>query len=111
MWPVPNLPDWFRAVLALVGYSVLFGQIIRRNRMNRPVVLGVCTVIMFAGFLMVVTLRGQPWLHAVVMTATIGLGICVLFFVGQDVARWAIRQGSSEGDASVKRSEAPKRQG
>src|SRR5437660_8759987 len=106
MWPVPNLPDWFRAVLALVGYSVLFGQIIRRNRMNRPLVLGVCTVVMFAGFLIVVTLRGQPWLHAVVTIATIGLGIVVLFFVGQDVVRWTSHQEPSEGGANAKRSEA-----
>ena len=108
MRAAPNLPDWLKAVLSLVGYSAFFGQTIRRNRSNRPLVLGVCTVIMFVGFLIVATLSGQARLQAVVTIATIGLGIVVLVFVGQDVVRWASHQGPPEDGADVKRSEAPK---
>jgi hypothetical protein len=104
MRAVSNLPDWLRAVLALAGYSVLFAQTIRRNRANRAIVLGVCTVIMFVGFLITATLRGQPLFRAVVTFATIGLGFLVLFVVGQDVFRWATRQASS-GSTGRKTSE------
>ena len=90
-----NLPDWLRTVLALAGYSVLFAQTIRRNRADRPIVLAVCAVIMFLGFLIAATLHGQPLFRAVVTIATIGLGFLVLFFVGQDVFRWARRQASA----------------
>ena len=107
MRAVSNLPDWLRAVLALAGYSVLFAQTIRRNRANRPIVLGVCTVIMFVGPLITATLRGQPLFRAVVTFATIGLGFLVLFFVGQDVFHWARRQASS-GSAGLKTSEPAK---
>ena len=74
MRAVSNLPDWLRAVLALAGYSVLFAQTLHRNRANRPIVLGVCTVMMFVVFLITATLRGQPLFHAVVTFATLGLG-------------------------------------
>lgn len=107
MAAVSNLPDWLRAVLAFAGYSVLFAQAIRRNRANRPIVLGICTVIMFVGFLITATLRGQPLFRAVVTFATIGLGFLVLFFVGQDVFRWAMRQASS-GSTGLKTSEPSK---
>jgi hypothetical protein len=107
MRAVSNLPDWLRAVLALAGYSVLFAQTIRRNRANRPIVFGVCTVIMFGGFLTTATLRGQPLFRAVVTFATIGLGFLVLFFVGQEVFRWARRQASS-GSTGLKTSEPSK---
>jgi len=107
MGAVANLPDWLRAVLALAAYNVLFAQTIRRNHANRPIVLGVCTVIMFVGFLITATLRGQPLFRAVVTFATIGLGFLVLFFVGQDVFRWAMRQASS-GSTGLKTSEPSK---
>jgi acyl dehydratase len=108
MRAVSNFPDWLRAVLALAGYSVLFAQTIRRNRANRPIVLGVCTVIMFMGFLITATLRGQPLFRVVVTLVTIGLGFLVLFFVGQDVFRWARRQASS-GSTGLKTLEPSKR--
>jgi hypothetical protein len=104
MEAVSNLPDWLRAVLAVAGYGVLFAQTVRRNRANRPIVLGVCTVVMFVGFLITATLHGQPLFRAVVTLATIGLGFLVLFFVGQDVFRWARRQASS-GSTGLKTSE------
>jgi hypothetical protein len=107
MTAVSNLPDWLRAVLALAGYSVLFAQTIRRNRANRPIVLGVCTVMMFVGFLITASLRGQPLFRAVVTFATIGLGFLVLFFVGQAVFRWARRQASS-GSTGLKTSQPAK---
>ena len=107
MRAVANLPDWLRTVLALAGYSVLFAQTIRRNRANRPIVLGVCTVIMFLGFLITATLHGQPLFRAVVTFATMGLGFLVLFFVAQDVFRWAKRQASA-GSTGLKASEPPK---
>ena len=107
MSAAPKLPDWLKAVLTLVGHGVFFDQTIRRNCSNRPLVLGVCTVVMFVVFLIVVSLSGQGRLQAVVTVATIGLGIAVLvFFVGQDVVRWASHQGPPEGRAVVKSSEA-----
>lgn len=107
MRAVSDLPDWLRAVLAFAGYSVLFAQTIRRYRANRPIVLGVCTFVVFVGFLITATLRGQPLFRAVVTFTTIGLGFLVLFFVGQDVFRWAKRQASS-GSAGLKTSEPSK---
>lgn len=108
MRAVSNLPDWLGAVLALADYSVLFAQTIRRNHANRPIVLGgVCTVIMFVVFLITATSRGQPLFRAVVTFATIGLGFLVLFFVGQEVFRWARRQASS-GSTGLKTSEPSK---
>src|SRR5260370_41128029 len=97
MRAVSNLPDWLRAVLALAGYSVLFAQTIRRNRANRPIVLGVCTVLMFVGFLIAATLRGQTLFREVVMFATIGLAFLVLFVVGSVDFRSATPQASFGG--------------
>jgi hypothetical protein len=83
MGAVSNLPDWLRAVLALADYSVLFAQTIRRNHANRPIVLAVCTVIVWVVFLIAATLRGQPLFRAVVTFATIGLGFLVLFLLAR----------------------------
>jgi len=100
MWVTANSADWLEAFLAVFGYGILFNRTIRQNRNNRPVVLGVWTVVMFGGFLALATLRGHPLLRSVVTIATMLLGIMVLFFVGQDVVRW--RRGKERSEANVR---------
>src|SRR5437868_1605756 len=85
---VTNSADWPKAVLAVFGYGLMFWRTIRHNRDNRPVVLGVWTVIMFGGFMVLAALSGRPLLQTVFAIARILLGILLLFFVAQDVVRW-----------------------
>jgi len=105
MWVTSNSADWLQALLAVVGYGLLFYRTIQQNRNNRPIVLGVWTVVMFGGFLAVTTLDRHPLLRGVITVATILLGFAILLFVGQDVVRWLRRE---EGSETSGQAETPK---
>jgi len=82
-------------ILGLIAYGSLFVVTIRQNRKNRPLVLGVLTVGMFAVFLFYTSLEGKhspAWLLLILEVLTILLGLGVLAYVGLDVWRWASRE-------------------
>src|SRR5436190_24144005 len=101
MWVTSNSADWLQALLAIFGYGLLFYRTIQENRNNRPVILGVWTVVMFCSFLAAVALDRHPLLRRVVTIATILLGIGVLLLVGQDTVRWL--RGIGPGNVNVKK--------
>ena len=103
MQATSNSADWLQALLAILGYGLLFYRTIRQNRNNRPVVLGVWTIVMFGGFLAVITLERHPLLRGVVAIGTVLLGVGVLLLVGQDIVRWLRRDAQSDANASTER--------
>jgi len=87
--------DSLNAILASLAYGVLFFETVRQNRKNRPLVLGVCTVVMFAGCIGAGSLREQRRLQMVIWIATISLGVVILFLVSWDTVRWVLRENSA----------------
>jgi predicted MFS family arabinose efflux permease len=79
--------DWVQALLAVLFYGSLFHRTIRQNRKNRPVVLGVLTIVMVLGLGVAASL-GNQLLQRVVGTASVLLALAILFSVFQDVVRW-----------------------
>jgi len=87
-------------ILGLVAYGLLFGLTIWQNRKNRALILGVLTVVMFAGFLFyahLVEKQTPAWLLTTVAAFVILLGLSLLAFVVLDVFRWV--SGKREPDA------------
>jgi cytochrome c biogenesis protein CcdA len=87
-----QLAETARVILGLIAYASLFTLIIKQNRKNRGIVLGVVTVGMFGGFLYYAYLAGKhtrPWLLTTVAAVVILMGLSVLGFVALDVFRWA----------------------
>jgi thiamine transporter ThiT len=85
-------PQTWEVVGGLITYGSLFAVTIRQNRKNRPVVLGVFTVSVFAGFLFFASLDRQHtpgWVLSLVALITVMAALCVLTFVVLDVVRWA----------------------
>ncbi len=80
--------DWLQAGLALLGYGILFAQTIRQSGKNRPVILGVCAVVMFSGFLIAAGLSERRYPQIVIWFGTILLGIAILCSVAPDGIRW-----------------------
>src|SRR5438270_8870603 len=109
MWAATNTTDWVKALPAILGYGLVLYRTIRRNRNNRPVVLGVWTAVMFGGFLAVATLDRHVVLQAVLTVATILLGIAALFFAGRDVVRWlrGAERSETNKEAETPESGAP----
>ncbi len=98
-----HLAESVELILGLVVYGWLFASTIRQNFRNRPAVLGVLTLGMFAGFLFYVHLVEKhtvPWLLMTVETVIILMGLSVLAVVALEVFPWTSgkREPTARGD-------------